>query len=446
MNSAEIYRDNIPETRTERLTDEELGNILAAFGNSEAKTLTLATMRTGEIYSANRLHRMLTSLQGPNPGWKTSSITPFKYCQESLAPIGLVAEEALNKDSSVYGYIRTPYGEKVGLPLAGLLLGFSERHPETSLYQLFGKTNSSTVAREVLTRDGEVVEYKERAPLLRLQIFRLLLAASGSSVKQVEITQKLNAGSARVKESLNELARNGLITYESVGPDKSYTYFRISEKILSAQEIPGKERSLSRAILEILGQRTDEELTSEEIARVLIWSNPKWKGLKEKKFRDRINAVMGAYTKQGAAEKGKYQKGTKSEITLDESKKALIEELVAQLGSFQNQDTNALVSGNKLAAEITSDPAKVSGLMQKAKENSRGFASAATEDTAKQILTILATNPESTNRQLIERLGQQFGRVISRKRVAQILTQIERSGKIQSETRHSTKYWSVKMI
>ena len=34
----------VPETKRERLSDEELGNLLAAFGNNEAKAVTLIAM------------------------------------------------------------------------------------------------------------------------------------------------------------------------------------------------------------------------------------------------------------------------------------------------------------------------------------------------------------------------------------------------------------------
>ena len=127
------------------MPNEELDNLLAAIGNNEAKAVTLLVMRTGTIYSQRDLHQAVIHAQGKSIGWRMRKRSPFGYCEDSLSPIGLVTKEVIDELGTTFGYARTEYGEQVGVPLAGLLLDFSRRHPENvSLYRLFWSTASSS--------------------------------------------------------------------------------------------------------------------------------------------------------------------------------------------------------------------------------------------------------------------------------------------------------------
>ncbi len=126
---------------SEKLTDNEIGNLLAALGNSEAKAMTLLLMQPAVIYRRYDIHRVFMHAQGETPGWKTSKILQFQYCGDSFSPIGLVTRETLDENANVYAYQITDFGQEVGKPLAALLLDFSKRH-DISLYGIFGSTHS----------------------------------------------------------------------------------------------------------------------------------------------------------------------------------------------------------------------------------------------------------------------------------------------------------------
>lgn len=95
----------------ERLGDEEMGNLISASGNSEAKAITLGAMRHGIIYTRGDLHKEVLYIQGEKPGWRINHNGPFSYCEASFEPIGLVAREVTTSSGlQKVGYIKTKGG------------------------------------------------------------------------------------------------------------------------------------------------------------------------------------------------------------------------------------------------------------------------------------------------------------------------------------------------
>jgi hypothetical protein len=115
-----IIESEVGEDR-EKISDEELGNLISSLGNNEAKALTLAIMKKNIVYSASDLRHALIDIQGKPPAWQIGGRTAFDYCIWSLAPIGLVAREVQDPGKDTYGYVKTRYGEQMGDSLSGLL-------------------------------------------------------------------------------------------------------------------------------------------------------------------------------------------------------------------------------------------------------------------------------------------------------------------------------------
>lgn len=78
--------------RRERLTPEELGNLLAALGNNERKAALLVAMLPGELYTKIGLWQRMTDITGIVPKVRNSE---EQYCERSLAPIGLLPKMCL---------------------------------------------------------------------------------------------------------------------------------------------------------------------------------------------------------------------------------------------------------------------------------------------------------------------------------------------------------------
>ena len=148
MGNIEARRFRPEQQPPEKLSDQALGNLLSAIGNSEAKAALFLGMQPGEVYTAWDLRNLFLDLQGRSIEWNISVGTPIKYCTGSFEPIGLVAEE-VSLDGQSIGYTKTDYGIAIATPLAGLLLDFSLNYPDISLGQIFGSTVSSSAETEI---------------------------------------------------------------------------------------------------------------------------------------------------------------------------------------------------------------------------------------------------------------------------------------------------------
>lgn len=194
MESKEVKVELGPKevTPVKELSLEELGNLLSAVGNNEAKAVTLLVMRSGVIYTRPDLFRTVVETQGSLPGWVFNMSLPFDYCEYSLAPIGFVTKEVLDPNLGTYGYIKTDRGEKLGMPLVGLLLKFSQKYPGHALVDFFASTVSSTSkSQEIATVTGETTEFRKRSPVFNLKIFRGLISAPDLPIREADLMQRI---------------------------------------------------------------------------------------------------------------------------------------------------------------------------------------------------------------------------------------------------------------
>lgn len=387
-----------PERPKERLSDEEMGNFISALGNHEAKAITLCLMTPGIIYSRGDLHRAVIWAQGQNKGWRMNRQVSFDYCQKSLSPIGLVTREVINPDLSAYGYIKTDYGDKIGVPLAGLLLDFSLRHPDFSLQDFFGRTHSSSQSQEI-----DETEYKKRAPITRLKIFWEILTSS-PLIQTRDIVKQIGYASTaeNIGKHLFNLSRNGLLSYEAVTKGEAHVFYRLSETPPFSEPEPyDRDRKLTNFAYQLLKEDGNREWSAEVIKeRYQQYLETQVKSLlNEKNLMGRISSILSHLVKKGYARRRKFIGGQKgSEVTLTEEQRKVLLELVTLLDRFQNQDPAVLELGKRLASQIITNSEKVSLLFAKAKERSSDAGSLPIQETADDILRIVSSYPGSTNK------------------------------------------------
>lgn len=428
--------------KKERLSDEEMGNLISALGNHEAKAITLCAMTPGIIYSRSDLYRAIIQAQGQNIGWRIARPGPFKYCEYSLSPIGLVTHEAINPDLSTYGYVKTDYGEKIGVPLAGLLLDFSLRHPDFSLQDFFASTLSASPSQEI-----EEMEYKKRAPGTRLKIFLEILTSS-PPIRTKDIANEVQMGytSMAIGAHLFTLAENGIISYEAVKAGEPRIYYRLSETPPPSEPEPHNGMvSLTSFVYQLLKKDGNREWFAEAIAeqyRQYLKTNNK-SFPKEGGFRKRISAVLSHLAKNGYARRRKFSWRKSSEVTLTEEQRRVLLDLVTLLDRFQNQDPAVLELGKRLASGIIANSEKVSLLLAKAKEHSKYTNELPVQETADDILGIISSRPGSTNRQIQEMLKQKEERKLSKPRVTVITNLLIAEGKIIPTTIRGVRHFTL---
>lgn len=261
-------------SQEQELPSEKLYKLLAAFGNSEAKAITLIAMLDGNIYPLQPLKVKIIRLQGERVGWNISDDVPFKYCEKSLSPD--FVQDIFDLDQSTHGYVITKDGKDFGVPLAGLLLKWSLDNPRHSLYKMFAKTQS--------TRFKKGGEDKKRAPETRLKIFKFLLSNPKSVIKEANIAAALREDRRIIEDHLENLSANSVIHYEAVKKGKT-----ISKQFKSQVLLSEDQRGAIESLINLLNKfkKQDSKILKEgrNFAESII-SNPKNVALLMKKAKD----------------------------------------------------------------------------------------------------------------------------------------------------------------
>ena len=413
METGKISSDQITASqpievkKREWLSDEELGNLISAIGNHEAKAITLGLMKPKTVYSSRGLHRAVLQSQGNKTGWKVNGRTPFQYCRDSLAPIGLVAQEVLNTDTSTYGYIKTEYGATTGDALTGLLLDFSLRYPDYSLIDLLGDTASPSK-----TQDSEGTSFKKRGTTARIKLFWEILT-SDLPIRVADLTEGTKVDNASVGKHLFNLSENGVISYESVKLDEPRAFYSVS-----GTAPPNKPEPASRLITftefvwQLMKSAPDKKWTIEKMTEEYK------KGLegtgstiKDSSVKNAIARVMSHLIRTGYLKTEKFNSKKQSEVSINHAQRIMILDLISLIDSFQTQEATILEQGIRLKSKILSDPEKVSKLMAKAKEHSFYAQSNPIEETTRQILYIISSHPNCTSETIYEELSKERRRL-----------------------------------
>lgn len=400
--------------RREPLSDAEMGNLLSAFGNHEAKAITLIAMAVGTIYTQRDLHSRIMKLQRQRKGWRMNKSIPFGYCRNSLSPIGLVTK-VLNPDLSTWGYAKTEYGERIGVPLAGLLLKFSYEHPERSIQDFFSQTQSPS--KQVTTEDG--TEAKKRAPITRLRMLQELVT-SKLPIRITDLTREGGEDLRRISVHLENLDERGIISYDVNKYGESYSFYKLFSDHL--QEQPPEYQnwpSLAAFVYQALLEHPDREWTRDSMADFYLEKTKKQ--IDKETLIAHIPGIFSHLQKTGYAERGKFSNKKHSEIDLTPVQKKVIVDLLIILDGFKNQDPEVIQEGRDFVNSLLSHPEAVSQLLLKAKEHSSQANQTTTEETEQIFLGILSSSQTSLSNKEIQRmLKERHGRRLSMHRISKL--------------------------
>lgn len=209
----------------EDFTEERLGSLYAALGNNEAKALTFLLMKPGVVYDGQDISTEVRRAQtNTQKGWSMGNEGPYHYLQKSFEPVGLVAQEVTDKNDNKYGYVKTAWGNAIGVSFAGLMLKLSHDHPDFSLYDIFGSTVSTSKSAD------SALELKKRSPLTRIQLYRALISSGDNFLSVSDIAGKMDEDDQTlVHRHLKDLAKSGIIEFVS---DKGVTIPVQNRKLL----------------------------------------------------------------------------------------------------------------------------------------------------------------------------------------------------------------------
>lgn len=424
--------------RKERLSDDEMGNLISAVGNHEAKAITLGMMESNVVYSAGDISRRLTQVQ-EGKGWNIDRTVMFGYLGKSLCPIGLVANEVINPDLSRFGYIKTDYGKQQGDALAGILLDFSLRHPEISLFDVFGSTQSRSKPQETSN-----IEFRKRAPITRLKLFWELITRD-LPVRVVDIMNALDDPGSTVTAHLVDLSETGILSFESQPKGQPVVYYSLSdEQPLYDPKPYAGEKSKTDFALKLLRKHPDKEWTLEEVEKeYLNFSGENILDKSAASYRGRFSWILSNLVRDKYAKRGKFVPREKqSEINLNEGQKNMLFDLVYALDRFQDQDPEVVQFGLRRLKEIMADPDKISILTRKAREHSPYSNSTDIEELSSNISQFIRLNPGCTIHEVRNHLLHS-GIRIQKQRVGQAIKGLVDSSNVIFKTLHGVRHFSV---
>lgn len=407
----------------ERISDEEIGDLISAIGNSEAKAITLGLMQPSTLYSMQDANLMVSAAQGQFKGWKQGTSTPFDYMSHAFAPVGLVAQEVtISNDLETVCFVKTPKGENYGDVLAGLLLDFSLRHPETSLGDLFGSM-SSKYARD----DATNTDQRNRAPILRFKIFWELVSQPGL-MTETSLTEQLQKPHSIIGPHLSDLAEKGVIVYTSQDISKPFTIYSLDPSHPDADPtIFQRKKSSTQVVYDALRANPEKKWTTAELVDYCLSVEDPDGKLNKKSYATRVRGILGHLVKGGYVDT-ENSTNERSSVNLSDDQRVLLTELVTMIDSFQNLDTITLQYGRNRLTEILSDSRTVAAFMAKSKEHSPYARRNSVDLTLNDLRQIIINNPGYSTNQIREELAKIQGKKRSRGNINNLLLKLVDQG------------------
>ena len=365
---------------------------------------------------------------------------PFKYCQDTLEPIGLVTYAVIDEQLNSWGYAKTAYGQDQGVPLAGLLLEFSRQDPNHSLSDYFGKTASTAKTDQ---EEGQTEGDKKRAPATRLRLFRELVT-SDLPVRQIDLVQRIGEYHVLLSHHLKSLKERRVISYESTEQGEPFSIYGF-ESDHPPTVVPAyrSNRRLTNDLWQILAQNPQRTYTIEEMAGVYLEANPHALDFNMDYLRPRISGVLNHLHKRGFASRQKFSCYYKSAITLSDGQRAKIGKLVGLIDGFQNQKPEIMALGRQMADYFMANPTETTRLMAKAREHSSHANQRDATQTKEAVIYYLTASPQSTAKKIRQGL-QNEDISLSDRRIGQLLLELLRSGEIVATVQKGIKYYSLR--
>ena len=425
----------------ERVTDQELGNLVAAIGNHEAKAILLGLMSPHTIYTLPDAHGLIVGAQHP-VAWRIDRKGPFDYMSDSFAPIGLVAQEITIRDNlETFGFVKTKKGETLGDTLAGFLLDFSLRYPDISLIDIFGSTQSPS-RKSVETDESD--NSKKRSPITRIKIlWELATVPSSEPVRTSDIAQEIGEDRNAVGNHLMRLSEMGIATYVSHSYGESECQFSLNPSF-PKDEKPSQFKGYALAtqfVWDAVRQSPDRKWNTESMT--IHFAQKTNRQFPLKNISKYISHILRSLATQGyVTEERLFDHNSRSSISLSEQQRLLITDLLTALYRFQQQDSQDVAFGLARLKDIISQPGLVSILLGKAKRHSPHANPLPLEDTSIKILAIIRKNSNITRKEIRELFAAQGDRKLSKNSIARLLLDLVQDKKVIESTEKGVSHYS----
>jgi hypothetical protein len=363
-----------PEDRFEAL--------FAAIGNSEAKMLTLLSL-SRQLITKGDLHGEFVRLS--EGVWRTDNKLQANYCQYTLAPIGLVAEELfvrVGTQDKVVGFKITEAGYEYGVPIAAYLLSKSHELPHPFL-TIFGPTSTSGGKTRSVTNRANILEY---------------LDSQDEPVREVDVVNVLGIDQGKTGARLTHLSNLGLIEYSSVNSEErgKIKYFLEKEAKRESVAIVSAYTNLTQEVADIVFETG--EVDSNSVYERLRGQHP---NAKEKGLRQQLSKILSGLEKQGILRRGIFKAGeVQSQARITEEGRRVVRDIIEPVKRALSGDEELLEAWRHIRWQQYAKEA-----VARYRESSGYANSRSREEKTGEVLALILQNPGIRPGEIIEQLG-----------------------------------------
>lgn len=378
--------------QSDSMSAESLG-LINGVANHEAKAVVtgIVASRPNEWFDMTHIHQAVRSAQTSENGWIPALPVPFKYFQQTLAPIGAVVKGSVesNRGFTVDAYKASEFGATIGLAAVGAVLGWSLDHPDVSVQELFSRSASKTASR---------------APMTRFAIYKSLLEAGddGRSYGQIEtdIAERLHGikPDDTVKFIFNEPSNDKFFDVRSILRDYNPTFEIVHADYRGNKQLETFSPTV-QAIYSALAQFETEGATTVTLDQLIEMTCGLTDGIERTTVRRKLvnmrqtDDIPSLRCIDGDGRE--VSKDTETIVKLKPAVRMPIANLVKRLDAALNDEPNSGLQDE--ARAIISSPRDIAILMRKARDFSPNHRATVREHSTQDLIKkVLQNNSDGT--------------------------------------------------
>jgi hypothetical protein len=334
----------------------------------------------------------------------------MNWCNGSLEPNGLVVRA--ESDRSPTQVAISEKGRAQGLPLAGLLLDFSEVY-EIPLNAVFGGTAS---------------RYGLRSPLIRYRLIGKLLTHSKGTTLQALVESSGAAAQPIIQKHLRKLSVAGLVEYNDWDEGVNQTRYRLVDRGYEPQSraTPWLAQAVKRL-------RQTETVTIDEFVAHYRSKLPReTSGLSRDQISRQTVSKLFHLVKRGVVDKPEGRSANQTvPVRLTKEQAEMWTDLIGRLKSFRLQEPEALDQYGQLAYDLLRYPGHVASLLNRSAEASALARTDTKKDLSTAVLSVLVTSGPLNMRNLVAEVSRQQGRTYSGWGIASVARELAGQGVVE---------------
>lgn len=417
--------------------------LMAGVGNHEAKALLLLYLaNSGLHHSSSDMIIGFKDFIGPGAIWYPAPIGPFKYCSNSLEPIGQVvrsSKQTPRGEVKLYGI--SEYGREVGVPTVGRILEWSLDYPNISVQQVFGPTTSKGATRAPENRIkaiGKLIDNPDVA--LSVADIGELDSFPVNSRKYHDLVRKTN-------HTVDALARSEVVQIDRQN-EQNVRGFKILELDQPSESKVGRRPGIFKVTIDRFIQERymsgQTEFTTEECVNYVIRKLQQADlSIDAPYARGRVTNILGSIRGDDPSRPYQYFPGLQrleipqtrpkshTRVRLTDGLQTAIEALIDIVKAADAQDVESVSLGKSSAQAIAVDGLKKRTLLDKAYRFSAAAQKRTVAETMQEIASVLSTFDKPVDAQTIYTAYQAtFNRPLTQETIRQNLRRLDKQGRV----------------